>query len=514
MTQKEYELTCMVEKLKKELKNKDNKIKDLESEKKTLKNQLKNANELIEDLQKENKVKEYKEAMRKNRLLKEEIKALEETIASKEKTIENLTIQLKKDSTNSGKPPSTDNIYKKPIHIVNNRKAGGKNGGQCGHKGKTFSKEEIEKLIKEKKVEHRIKNIGNTKSGKYKSKYVVDVEIITKVTEYRFYEDAKIPKQMEPEVQYGATSKALMCYLTEEMMAPLNKVKSFFQQITKNVFKLSEGTIVNAQKVLDKRLSPIVDEIKERLIKEKVLHVDETGVRINGELNWLHTCCSKDLAYYEVHAKRGKEAIDAIGILAYFVNILVHDHWKPYYKETQMTHAECNAHILRYLKGILLITKQKDVEELIKLFVEMNETKKEAISQKCTKLDEEIIEDFSNRYSQILKKWRKDLNKRMSKVKETKYFTEELNLLNRLEEYKENHLLFIKNFDVPFDNNLGERALRMIKTKTKVSGGFRTEEGAKTFAKIRSFIATCKLKTENVIEELEDIFNGKGYQFA
>ncbi len=238
------------------------------------------------------------------------------------------------------------------------------------------------------------------------------------------------------------------------------------------------------------------------------------GIRINGKLNWLHTCCNKEYVYYEVNAKRGTEAIDAIGILAYFVNILVHDHWKPYYKETHMTHAECNAHILRYLKEILIIVEQKDVDNLIKLFVEMNETKKKAIEEKCTKFEDAIIEDFSNRYSAILKSWRKDLNIRMSKVKETKTFTDELNLLNRLEEYKENHLLFIKNFEVPFDNNPAEKSLRMIKTKTKVSGGFKTEEGAKTFAKIRSFIATCKIRTENVIDELVKIFEENEYKLA
>lgn len=494
--------------------------KENELLKKTLKiqsKQLKNQRELIEDLQKENKIKEYNEAMRKNSLLRDEIKTLKEEISSKETRIQNLATQLKKDSTNSSKPSSTDNIYKKKVHIVSSRKAGGKNGGQWNHKGTTFSREEVEKLIKDKKVEHKIRHIGNKKSGKYKSKYVVDIKVVTTVTEYRYYEkDGKynIPKQMEAEVQYGSTSKALMCYFTSEMMAPLNKTRSFFRQITNNAFKLSEGTIVNSQKILDRRLTPVVNEIKERLIKAEVLHVDETGVRINGVLNWLHTCCSKDYVYYEVNAKRGKDAIEAIGILAYFVNILVHDHWKPYYKETQMTHAECNAHILRYLKGILEISAQKDIDNLIKLFVEMNETKKEAISKNCTKLDEKYIEEFSARYSQILKSWRKDLNKRMSKVKETKMFTDELNLLNRLEEYKENHILFIKNFDVPFDNNLAERSLRMIKEKTKVSGGFRTEEGAKTFAKIRSFISTCKLRTENIIDEIIKIFEGNEYELV
>lgn len=518
MTTKEYEQLCEIERLKKE--NQKYKAEN-ELLKKTLKlqnKQLKNQSELIEDLQKENKTNAYNEAMRKNNLLQDELKALKDQISSKETTIQNLTVQLKKNSTNSSKPSSTDSIYQKKVHIVSSRKSGGKNGGQWNHKGTTFSKEEVEKLIKDKKVEHKIKHIGNTKSGKYKSKYVVDVKTVTVVTEYRYYEKEnnkyEIPKQMEPDVQYGPTSKAMMCYFTTEMMAPLNKTRSFFRQITNNIFKLSEGTIVNTQKALDRRLTPVVNEIKERLIKAKVLHVDETGVRINGVLNWLHVCCSKQYVYYEVNTKRGKDAIDAIGILAYFVNILIHDHWKAYYNETHMTHAECNAHILRYLKGILIISEQKDVSELIKLFVEMNDIKKEAISKNCTKLDDKYIEEFSNRYSEILKNWRKDLNKRMSKIKEKKMFTDELNLLNRLEEYKENHLLFIKNFEVPFDNNHAETCLRMIKTKVKVSGGFRTEEGANTFAKIRSFIATCKLRTENVIDELIKIFEGKEYKFV
>lgn len=518
MTQKGYEQSCEIEKLKRKLKEKDNKIKDLESEKKTLKNKLKIANEYIEDLEKENKIKEYNEAMRKNSLLKDKIKKLEEQLSGKEVTIQNLATQLKKDSTNSSRPSSTDNIYKKKVHIVSSRKAGGKNGGQWNHKGVTFSKTDVEQLIKDKKVEHKIKHIGNKKNRNYKSKYIVDVKIITTVTEYRYYESIKgkynIPKNMEPEVQYGSMMKALMCYFTTEMMAPLNKTRSFFRQITDDKLKVSEGTIVTAQRRLDEKLTPVVAEIKEKLIKAKVLHVDETGIRVNGSLNWLHTCCSKDYVYYEVNEKRGSEAIDAIGILAYFVNILVHDHWKAYYKETHMTHAECNAHILRYLKGILAIIEQKDIEELIKLFVEMNETKKEAISQNYTSLADEDIKDFSDRYSKITKSWRKDLNKRMSKVKDTKMFTDELNLLNRLEEYKENHLLFIKDFDVPFDNNPAERSLRMMKSKLKVSGGFRTEEGAKIFAKIRSFISTCKLRTDNLIAEMVKVFEEPEYKLA
>ena len=520
MTQKEYELKCENEKLKKQIKQKDLKISDLESQKKTLFNKLKIQTQKSEDLKKENKTEENKVLQRKNEILRDELKIVKKKLIEKDLVILNLSTRLKKDSTNSSKPSSTDSIYTKKTHIVNSRKKGGKTGGQWNHKGTTFSKDEVENLIKNKKengIKHIVKNVGNMNGEKYKSKYEVDIEIVTTITEYRFYEDEKgkynIPKKYEPEVQYGVMAKSLMIYFTTEMMSPLNKTRSFFKQVTNNIMKVSEGTIVNTQKVLDNKLIPVVEEIKKRLIEAGVLHVDETGVSVNGELNWLHTSCTKDLVYYEIHKKRGKEAIDSIGILAYFVNILVHDHWKSYYKEEHITHAECNSHILRYLKSILEITKSKKVEDFLELLVDMNETKKKSIKEGFNAFDKEAISAFSTRYSETLSKWKIDLNLRISKVKITDMFTDEINLLNRLEEYKEEHILFIKNFEVPFDNNIAERSLRMIKTKLKVSGGFRTEEGAKTFAKIRSFIQTMKYREENIIEQIKGTFEGKEYQF-
>ena len=186
MTQKEYEQACEIEKLKKQIKEKNIKIKDLESEKKTLQNKLKFANEYIEDLEKANKAKEYKEVLLKNSLLKNQINSLNSQLDEKDVTIQNLITQIKKDSTNPSKPSSTDNIYKKKIHIVSSRKKGGKNGGQWNHKGTTFSKEEVEKLIEDRKnrnIEYKIKHIGNKKSGKYKSKYIIDVKVVTVITE-------------------------------------------------------------------------------------------------------------------------------------------------------------------------------------------------------------------------------------------------------------------------------------------------------------------------------------------
>ena len=504
--------------LKEKNEDKTKRIQNLEHSNATLKKtvneykkKLKGASKCIDNLHRANKTIAYRDALIMNNVLREFIEQLKDEIEEKENTIKILKARIEKDSSSSSKPSSTDNIYKKKKHIVSSRKAGGKNGGQYKHKGTTLRKEDIEELKKKEGVIYRIEKVGKEESGKYKSKYIVDVKMVTIITEIRYYEEEgkyKIEKEQEAQVQYGANLKGLMCYLTTEMMSPLNKTKKFLEEITEGKIKVSEGTIVNAQKKLDKRLTPIVEEIKARLIKEKVLHEDETGVRINGEINWLHTCCSKDYVYYEVNKKRGHEAVEEMEILKYFIGILVHDHFKAYYKDKHITHAECNAHILRYLKGILVIEKQKEVEELIKLLVEMNEAKKKAIEEGKTGFPEEEIEEYARRYSEILKRWKKDIEKRENE-KNKEIIKEERNLQSRLEEYKEEHLLFIKKFEVPFDNNLAERNLRMIKTKTKVSGGFRSKEGSNVFAKIRSYMMTCKTQEKSILKGITEIFERK-----
>src|SRR5574344_2397941 len=236
---------------------------------------LKQKDELLADYEKENKIPQYNEAIRKNELLKEQLKNKEKELDEKNVVIQNLSTRLQKDSANSSKPSSTDSIYKKKVKIGSSKKVGGKNGGQWEHKGTTFSKEYVEELIEksktDKKIKYKVKHVGNKKSEKYKSKYEIDIEVVTTVTEYRYYENEEgkydIPRNKQAVVKYGNNSKALMCYFTTEMMAPLNKIRSFFQKITNGAFKLSEGTIVNAQKTLDKSLTPVVVEIKEELIK-------------------------------------------------------------------------------------------------------------------------------------------------------------------------------------------------------------------------------------------------------
>lgn len=178
-----------------------------------------------------------------------------------------------------------------------------------------------------------------------------------------------------------------------------------------------------------------------------------------------------------------------------------------------MTHAECNAHILRYLKSVFEIIKLDSVEKLIKLLVRMNNDKKKAIDEQKESFSKEEIELYEKEYDSLLSLRGNDLNKRISETKNPKVYDEK-NLHDRLYEYKENHLLFINDFDVPFDNNRAERALRMIKSKQKVSGGFRTEDGVSIFANIRSFVMTSKFRDENILNNLVTLFSKREYKLS
>ncbi len=518
-SEREWKLIQQVEQLKKKNKKLELENKDLKSQKKTLKNKLQIAKESIEESKKFNKVAENERLKLENTILKTENEKLKLELAQSNKIIDNLKVRINKDSSNSSKPSSTDCIYTKKIHNNSNRKKGGKTGGQKGHKGRTLSEEYIKNLIKDGKVKHIIKDIGDVKNPNYKSKFICDLEITTVVTEYRYHADKhnnySIPASMIPVVQYGPYSKSLMTYITNELMSPLNKTATFMQCLSMGKYKFSEGTVVNTQRTIDKLLEPIVERIKQKLIDANILHADETGIRVNGELKWLHTYCSENLFYYQGHDKRGTEAIEDIGIIEFFTNILVHDHWKSYYtKGAHITHAECNAHILRYLKGVLDIVKLKDVENLINLFVRMNEDKKALINNKQKAFSESTIKSYEKEYDKLLSSWGKELNKRINTVPDPKIYDDEKNLHDRLVEFKKEHLLFIHNFEVPFDNNLGERALRTVKSKTNACGGFRTMEGLDRFARARSFIMTIKSRNENVLNSLVHIFSGNEYELT
>ena len=522
MTQKEYEQACEIEKLKKENRELKIKNKNLETQKKTLCNKLQIQNEQLRKLNSESKIEEYKELKRKYDISMDTIRILGKQMKQKDSIIQDLKARLNKNSSNSSKPSSTDG-FKKVIHNCR-EKTNRKVGGQKNHKGVTLEKKKATQII-DKKIE-KCECGGKVQNNKdFKSKQLIDVEIRVNIIEERIYEGkcskcgkihkSKFSKEFKNPAQYGNNLKALVSMLINEEYVAIDRCSKFIKEITEGKISLSNGTIVNITKELAQKSKKNIENIKKNLVKAPIAYSDETGVRIKGEQHWLHTLCNEDYVSYGVHKKRGKEAIEEMELLKFFTGILMHDHFKPYYQYEQITHAECNAHILRYLKSVVEVFHRKETEEFLTFLVEINNRKKEIIQKGGKEIEKSELLEIEKRYKELLEKWK---NAYYEYIKEleiiNKPLEEERCLFERLLEYQEEHLLFIKNFKVPFDNNMAERALRMIKTKKNVSGGFRSKSLAENFCDIRSLFGSGKKQGKNLFKIAKQVLDGQTIEFA
>lgn len=457
---------------------------------------------------------------------------LMEILCAKDKEIERLTDEvaalrdqrdkfkatLSKNSANSGKPPSTDG-FRKAKASSPRRQSGKKQGGQWGHPGRTIELFQNPTRIIEKKPE-AICSCGGVVQCKdsYTPKQVVDIKVVMDVVEERVYggrceccgkvHHGEFSEGFVNPVQYGSNVKALVALLGGYGNVTVNKTVDILNGISGGALHLSEGTVVNFQKSLAEKIQQPLEIIKQRLIQCNVLGADETGCRVNGKLNWIQVFSNSQYTLFGFNKKRGDFYADDMDILDLFTGILVHDHFKAYYGYTLMTHAECNAHILRYLKAVIEIIKHPWATDLAELFRDANKLKKYYLSMGRYSMEENELNSISARYDEILEAGKAQYAAATENKKNITYFNDERLLLLRLGEYKQEHLRFLTNFDVPFDNNGSERAARFFKGKLKVAGCFRSEEGAKNYVKIASLISTLKKQGANVYVTINDIFNG------
>ncbi len=493
-------------------------MSDYEQRIKRLETQVEALFNINDDLK--NKLK--KEAKRRVELV-EENRQLRIDLKKANQTIANLTTRLKKNSSNSGKPSSTDSIYTKTIHNFR-EKTNRKIGGQKGHKGHTIEMLKSPTKIIDKKVD--ICDCGGKieNHSKYTAKQLVDIKIEVEVIEERVYEGkctkcgkyhiGKFSKNFKNPVQYGTNIKALTTLLVDEGYISLNRCADLIKSLTKGKIALSQGTIINFKKELAENSLPMIERIKENLIKSDILHVDETGIRVTGKLEWLHTTTNNKFTLYQVQSARKLDEKESMKILSYYVGILMHDHFKSYYGYTTMTHAECNVHILRYLKAVIESFDRNGAKNLLNFLVSKNEEKKIAMKYGFDKFSDKKLEEIEQEYEEILENWHNEFLENTKGKTLTDGLIEERNLFKRLLEYKEEHLLFLKNFKVPFDNNVAERSLRMIKTKLKVSGSFRGKDKGNYFAIVRSIIETAKKHKMNILDVLTKLFNKDIFEFS
>ena len=423
--------------------------------------------------------------------LKLENAQLKGRIAKLEAEVERLRKQLNNDSSNSSSPPSSDQKPNRPNTFNNREKSGKKSGGQNGHKGHHLSKAEIKQKIKDGTVKHKIVEHGESeKNRRYVSKYIVDINIEAIAAEHRFYENEDgrfdIPKEFHCDVQYGNELKTLTTMLISQGIVASNRAAEFICEMSANLIQLSEGSIYNWLAEFDRKVKPVIENIKTKVLNSPVMGIDETGSRCEGKNMYFRNYSDKNNVLYTFNPTKGKTAIEEDGVLPVYIGTLVHDHNTVNYNYGSLN-AECNVHVIRYLKANFENTQNIWSVDMIDFLSTLNNTKKLAIVFGASGFEQEDMYRYRQRYDEILSAGFEALNNTKSRI----YKVDEKRLLNRLRKYRENHLLFAMDFNVPFDNNLSERDLRLVKTKTKVSGCFRSLQGGRRYAALMSVIKTA-----------------------
>ena len=418
-------------------------------------------------------------------------------------------------STNSSKPPSMDPNRRKAPKQRSTRKP----GGQQGRTGTTLSPVPDPDEIKILPVDRSTLPRGRYREVGHEVRQVIDLEISRVVTEYRaqILEDqqgnchvAPFPDGVTRPVQYGIGVKVNSVYMSQYQLVPYNRIEDhFLEQLH---IPVSGGSIYNFNQEAFDRLEFFDQWVRSRLAASGLLHVDETGVNIGGKRNWLHSASNAEWSFFYPHAKRGAEAMDAIGILPLFRGILCHDHWKPYFQYGAF-HSLCNAHHLRELESASLQDHQQWAAKMSDLLKEINK----AVLDAGGVLPAPASRRYRNRYRKVLaeadsespppeKTERQGSRGRIPRSKAR-------NLLERLRNYENEVLKFMVDPEVPFSNNQAENDIRMTKVQQKISGCFRSWDGALIFCRVRSYLSTCRKQGITATNALRLLFEGKSPDF-
>jgi transposase len=447
--------------------------------------------------------------------LQNQVLALNEQVEKLHSEIKELKSRLDKNSRNSNKPPSTDEFTKPKSQ---REKSGKKTGGQKGHQGHTLKMSDHPDRIVTHRQEHCSccgYELNLQLPGKTERRQVFDIPLPKpEITEHQsvsvscpscgLLNKGVFPEEVTQPVQYGKGIIAQIVYLNQYQLLPYNRIIEYFEDIYH--LKMSEATIFKALETIHDLLGPAEQQIIAGLLEAEVVHVDETGMRVEGKRRWLHVVSTAKATNYSWHTKRGSVATKAIGILPQIKGTMIHDFWKPYYHYS-CNHGLCNIHNIRELKGILELTGQKWPEEMIELLLSIKN--RVDSGQPLTTAE---MTAFTDSYDAIvIKGYRANPPPEPVKRRGRPKKGRALNMLDRLSKHRHEVLAFMENFAVPFDNNQAERDIRMMKVKQKISGVFRSAKGADMFCRIRSYISTARKNSLSAFSAINEALLGRPF---
>jgi transposase len=434
-------------------------------------------------------------------------------VSAQAERIAELERQVASNSHNSSKPPSSDGLRKKPAPKSLRQRTGRKPGRAKGDPGGRLEQVANPDAI----LDHHPAACGRcgddlagAVSAGYRARQVFDLpEIAPEVTEHRLHlavcgcghtTAATAPEHVPASAVYGAGVRAAICYLSAYQHLPAKRLAEAMDCLFG--LPVSTGTVLSVLARAHTGLAGFEEQVKEHLAAAPVAHADESGVRVAGRLHWLHVMCTHLVTFYGIHAKRGREAMDDLGVLPAFTGTLVTDALASYtiYGNTK---ALCGAHVLRELIAVTEDTRRDPAwaNTMIQTLIEAKDAVADAAAAGHDALTPATLSTFQERYRQAA----------LCGISANPYSgsgpkSKARALAERLRDRTEEYQRYMVDFAVPFDNNAAERDLRMIKVQQKVSGSWRTLTGARRFARIRSYISTVRKHGINPLTALRDLF--------
>lgn len=481
--------------------------------------------------------------------LQDELKKIRETIddelGSRDKRMEEMLEYIKKlekeneelrrkerrhnlsDTTNTNNPTGTyrfdDAVKDKKRKPVNSRvSTGRKKGGQPGHKPTRMAVQDKSDHV----IEIHVKAVpsgaqpvydecGNIR---YYCAQVKDAKFVTEVNEYHFIPDEngiELTAQtmnrfrINP-VIYSNHLKSQVLYLQSKGVVSLNRLCTILNELSCKELNITEGSVVNWMREFDEQSTEYRGYVLEQILKSRLVHVDETGYRLNGQQAWIHVLCTDLYAYFIMTKKRKDREKGPLKLLENFMNILMHDHYKAYY-DLECFHAECNAHILRSLQAGVDFDEITDCLKMIEFLRKALKRKDELIASGVREMSGAEYEELKKEYLEIIER---ALEKYEPQYKDVpaKYIPEAIKTLRRMKEYVNEHLLFLNDFDVAFTNNAAERQCRVVKAHKKISGQCQSIDTAGYLTSLLTVIQTANLQGINTLNLMDEILNGRWIQ--